>query len=38
MEQIRVKYHPVGFQCSVPGVRNLKSMNCFPIRTASLAR
>ena len=38
MEQIRVKYYPVGFQCSVPGVRNLKSMNCFPIRTASLTR
>jgi hypothetical protein len=36
MEQIRVKYHPVGFQCSVPGVRNLEGMNCFPIRTASL--
>jgi hypothetical protein len=38
MEQIRVKYHPVGFQCSVPGIRNLDSLNCFPIRTASLKR
>jgi hypothetical protein len=38
MEQIRVKYRPVGFLCSVPLVRNIPSMNCFPIRTASLAR
>jgi hypothetical protein len=36
MEQIRVKYHPVGFQCSVPLLRNMPVMNCFPIRTASL--
>lgn len=35
MEQIRVKYRPVGFLCSVPFVRNLPSANCFPIRTAS---
>jgi hypothetical protein len=38
MERIRVKYRPVGFLCSVPLVRNIPSMNCFPIRTASLAR
>lgn len=37
MERIRVKYRPVGFLCSVPLVRNIPSMNCFPIRTASLA-
>ena len=36
MERIRVKYRPVGFLCSVPLVRNIPSMNCFPIRTASL--
>jgi hypothetical protein len=38
MERIRVKYRPVGFLCSVPLVRNIPSMNCFPIRTASLAQ
>jgi len=38
MERIRVKYRPVGFLCSVPLVRNIPSMNCFPIRTAALAR
>ena len=38
MEQIRVKYRPVGFWCSVPLVRNIPSLNCFPIRTASLTR
>ena len=38
MERIRVKYRPVGFLCSVPLVRNIPSMNCFPIRTASLMR
>jgi hypothetical protein len=37
MERIRVKYRPVGFLCSVPLVRNVPSMNCFPIRTASLS-
>ena len=37
MERIRVKYRPVGFSCSVPLVRNIPSLNCFPIRTASLA-
>jgi len=36
MEQIRVKYRPAGVWCSVPLVRNLSSLNCFPIRTASL--
>jgi hypothetical protein len=36
MERIRVKYRPVGFSCSVPLVRNIPSLNCFPIRTASL--
>ncbi|MFG3598167.1 hypothetical protein [Bradyrhizobium sp. RDI18] len=36
MERIRVKYRPVGFLCSVPLVRNIPSINCFPIRTASL--
>ena len=36
MERIRVKYRPVGFLCSVPLVRNIPSVNCFPIRTASL--
>ncbi|KRR09427.1 hypothetical protein [Bradyrhizobium valentinum] len=36
MERIRVKYRPVGFLCSVPLVRNIPSLNCFPIRTASL--
>ncbi len=35
MEQIRVKYRPTGFWCSVPVVRNISSLNCFPIRTAS---
>ena len=35
MEQIRVKYRPTGFWCSVPLARNLSSLNCFPIRTAS---
>jgi hypothetical protein len=38
MERIRVKYRPVGFLCSVPLVRNIPSVNCFPIRTASLMR
>ena len=38
MERIRVKYRPVGFWCSVPLVRNIPSLNCFPIRTASLTR
>ena len=38
MERIRVKYRPVGFLCSVPLVRNIPSVNCFPIRTASLTR
>ena len=37
MERIRVKYRPVGFSCSVPLVRNIPSLNCFPIRTASIA-
>jgi len=36
MEQIRVKYRPAGVWCSVPLVRNISSLNCFPIRTASL--
>jgi len=36
MEQIRVKYRPAGVWCSVPLVRNIPSLNCFPIRTASL--
>jgi hypothetical protein len=36
MERIRVKYRPVGFMCSVPLVRNIPNINCFPIRTASL--
>ncbi|MEH2532211.1 hypothetical protein V1277_001407 [Bradyrhizobium sp. AZCC 1588] len=36
MERIRVKYRPVGFLCSVPLVRNIPKINCFPIRTASL--
>lgn len=36
MERIRVKYRPVGFLCSVPLVRNIPRVNCFPIRTASL--
>jgi hypothetical protein len=35
MEQIRVKYRPAGVWCSVPLVRNISSLNCFPIRTAS---
>ena len=34
MERIRVKYRPVGFDCSVPFVRDF-FMRCFPIRTAS---
>jgi hypothetical protein len=36
MERIRVKYRPVGFLCSVPLVRNIPSVNCFPVRTATL--
>jgi hypothetical protein len=35
MERIRVKYRPVGFICSVPLVRNIPSMSCFPLRTAT---
>ena len=35
MERIRVKYHPAGFLCSVPLVRNIMSGSCLPIRTAS---
>lgn len=35
MERIRVKYRPVGFFCSVPLVRNIASMSCFPLRTAT---
>ncbi|KRR01918.1 hypothetical protein CQ12_27115 [Bradyrhizobium jicamae] len=38
MEQIRVKYRPAGLWCKVPFVWNLRSLNCFPIRTASLTR
>ena len=37
MEQIRVKYRPAGISCSVPLVRSIPSLNCFPIRTASNA-
>jgi len=35
MERIRIKYRPVGFLCSVPFVRNIPSMSCFPLRTAT---
>jgi hypothetical protein len=38
MEQIRVKYRPAGLWCKVPFVWNIASLNCFPIRTASLTR
>ncbi len=36
MEQIRVKYRPSGLWCNVPLVWNISSLNCFPVRTASL--
>ena len=36
MEQIRVKYRPARLWCNVPFVWNISSLNCFPIRTASL--
>ena len=36
MEQIRVKYRPAGLWCNVPFVWNIPSLNCFPVRTASL--
>ncbi|WP_028346982.1 hypothetical protein [Bradyrhizobium murdochi] len=36
LEQIRVKYRPAGLWCNVPFVWNISSLNCFPIRTASL--
>jgi hypothetical protein len=37
IEQIRVKYRPNGFICSVPGVGQLSSLfnRCTPVRTAS---
>jgi hypothetical protein len=38
MEQIRVKYRPSGLWCNVPVVWNISSLNCFPVRTASLTR
>jgi hypothetical protein len=38
MEQIRVKYRPAGPWCNVPLVWNISSLNCFPVRTASLTR
>jgi hypothetical protein len=38
MEQIRVKYRPAGLWCNVPLVWNISSLNCFPVRTASLTR
>jgi hypothetical protein len=35
MERIRVKYRPVGVFCSVPLIRNIPSLSCFPLRTAT---
>lgn len=35
IEQIRVKYRPNGFWCSVPGVREALGQRCTPVRVAS---
>lgn len=35
LERIRVKYRPAGFECSVPGLRNLYARNCLPLRTTT---
>jgi hypothetical protein len=37
MEKIRVKYRPLGALCSVPLIRQLSDLNCFPLRTATRA-
>jgi hypothetical protein len=35
IERIRVKYRPAGFECSVPGLRNLYAKSCLPLRTTT---
>lgn len=35
LERIRVKYRPAGFECSIPGLRNLYARNCLPLRTTT---
>ena len=35
MERIRVKYRPVGPLCSVPLIRNIPDLSCFPLETAT---
>jgi hypothetical protein len=35
IEQIRVKYRPNGFLCSVPVVREIIGRRCMPVRTAT---
>lgn len=35
IERIRVKYRPAGFECSIPGLRNLYARSCLPLRTTT---
>ena len=35
MERMRVKYRPAGFECSIPGVRNLYARSCLPLQTTT---